>query len=130
MFNDLYHLAAERGIRLTEVRVFATGGFEGEEPTVSTGVTYQVSVSGEASEEQLRELVSEVDMVASIPDVLRRETVVSLSTSRSTQPARLLELGNRTTGDNPPALRRRFHRGVRPPSYTGPLGTTLLGHHG
>jgi uncharacterized OsmC-like protein len=79
VFNDLYHLAAERGIRLTDVRVSATGGFEGEQPTVSTGVTYQVSVSGEASEEQLRELVSEVDRIASIPDVLRRETAVSLS---------------------------------------------------
>jgi putative redox protein len=79
IFNDLYHLAAERGIRLTDVRVAATGDFEGEEPTVSTGVTYQVAVSGEASEEQLRELVSEVDRIASIPDVLRRPTAVSLS---------------------------------------------------
>jgi uncharacterized OsmC-like protein len=79
VFNDLYHLAAERGIRLTDVRVAATGGFEGEQPTVSTGVTYQVSVSGAASEAQLRALVSEVDRIASIPDVLRRETTVSLS---------------------------------------------------
>jgi len=44
IFNDLYLLAADRGIRLTDVRVSATGGFEGEEPTVSTGVTYQVSI--------------------------------------------------------------------------------------
>jgi uncharacterized OsmC-like protein len=79
IFNDLYHLATERGIRLTDVRVAATGGFEGEEPTVSTGITYQVAVSGEASEEQLRELVSEVDRIAAIPDVLRRETAVWLS---------------------------------------------------
>jgi putative redox protein len=78
VFNDLYVLAEERGIRLTEVRVVATGGFEGEEPTVSTGVSYEVSVSGEASEE-LRELVGEVDRAASIPDVLRQETAVSLS---------------------------------------------------
>jgi uncharacterized OsmC-like protein len=62
-----------------DVRVSATGGFDGEERTVSTGITYQVSVSGEASEEELRALVTEVDRVASIPDVLRRETVVSLS---------------------------------------------------
>ena len=79
VFNDLYHLAAERGIRLTDVRVAATGGFEGEEATVSTGITYQVAVSGEASEEQLRALVLEVDRIASIPDVLRPETTVSLS---------------------------------------------------
>jgi putative redox protein len=79
VFNDLYVLAEERGIRLTEVRVVATGGFEGEEPTVSTGVTYEVSVSGEASNEELRALVSEVDKTASIPDVLRQETAVSLS---------------------------------------------------
>jgi hypothetical protein len=37
IFNDLYHLAADRGIRLTDVRVAAAGGFEGKEPTVSTG---------------------------------------------------------------------------------------------
>ncbi len=79
MFNDLYHLAAERGIRLTEMRVAASGGFDGEEPTVSTGVTYQIAVAGEASEEQLRAPVSEVDRIASIPDVLRRATAISLS---------------------------------------------------
>lgn len=79
VFNDLYLLAKERGIRLTEVRVAATGGFQGEEPTVSTGVTYEVSVSGEASEEELQALVSEVDRTASIPDVLRQATAVSLS---------------------------------------------------
>jgi uncharacterized OsmC-like protein len=79
IFNDLYHLAVDRGIRLTDVRVSSTGGFEGEEPTTSTGITYQVSVSGDASEEQLRELVSEVDRIATIPAVLRRQSVVSLS---------------------------------------------------
>ena len=79
IFNDLYYVAADRGIRLTDVRVSATGGFEGEEQTKSTGITYQVSVSGEASEEQLQALVTEVDRIASIPDVLRRQTAVSLS---------------------------------------------------
>ena len=79
VFNDLYYAAADRGIRLTDVRVSATGGFEGEEPTTSTGITYQVYVSGDASEEQLRALISEVDRIASIPDVLRRPTAVSLS---------------------------------------------------
>jgi hypothetical protein len=38
-----------------------------------------VAVAGEASEEHLRALVSKVDRTASIPDVLRRETAVSLS---------------------------------------------------
>ena len=79
IFNDLYLLAADRGIRLTDVRVSATGAFEGDEPTVSSGITYQVFLCGDASEDQLRELVSEADKIASIPDVLRRETAVSLS---------------------------------------------------
>ncbi len=79
IFNDLFHVAADRGLRLTDVRVSATGGFDGEERTVSTGITYQVSVSGVASEEELRALVTEVDRIASIPEVIRRETVVSLS---------------------------------------------------
>ena len=79
VFNDLYRLAGERGIRLTDVQVAAAGGFEGEEPTVSTGVTYEVSVSGEASEEELRALVAEVDQMAAIAHVLRQGATVSLS---------------------------------------------------
>jgi uncharacterized OsmC-like protein len=67
VFNDLYHLAAERGIQLTDVRVAASSGFEGEEPTISTGITYQVAVVGEASQEQLRKLVAQVDRSASTP---------------------------------------------------------------
>ena len=79
VFNDLYVLAEERGIRLTQLRVVATGGFEGEAPTVSTGITCAVSVSGEASNEEPRELVGEVDRTASIPDVLRHETAMSIA---------------------------------------------------
>jgi uncharacterized OsmC-like protein len=82
VFNDLYRLAAERGIRLTDVLVSATGDFAGERPTVSTGIRYQVFVSGEASEEQLQELVLEVGTIASIPNVLRRGTTVTLSDVR------------------------------------------------
>jgi uncharacterized OsmC-like protein len=79
VFNDLYRLAEERGIRLTDVRVAAGGGFEGEEPTVSTGVTYTVSISGEGSEEELGALVAEVDRMAAIAQVLRQGATVSLS---------------------------------------------------
>lgn len=79
IFNDLYYVAAQRGIQLTDVCVSAMGGFEGEATTVSTGMSYRVAVTGNASEEELRDLVTEVDRIASIPDVLRRANTVVLS---------------------------------------------------
>ncbi len=42
-------------------------------------MSYSVAVTGNASEEELRDLVTEVDRIASIPDVLRRANTVVLS---------------------------------------------------
>lgn len=75
--NDLFREAAARGIELTHVRVRIVGDFAGD-PAVSQEVSYDVEVSGDASSEELRELVSHVDAIAEIPNSLRRGTPVTL----------------------------------------------------
>ena len=42
-------------------------------------MSYRVAVTGRASEEELRDLVAEVDRIATIPDKLRRANTVVLS---------------------------------------------------
>ena len=75
--NDLFREASARGIRLTDVRVRIVGDFDGD-PAVSGDVAYDVVVAGDASDEQLQELVSHVDAIAEIPNSLRRGTPVTL----------------------------------------------------
>jgi len=75
--NDLFREADGRGIVLTRVVVTAEGAFAGD-PAVSTGVSYTVEVSGQASDEALRDLVRLVDEIAEIPNSLRRGTEVRL----------------------------------------------------
>jgi putative redox protein len=75
--NDLFREAGARGIRLTHVRVRVVGEFDGD-PPVSQEVSYDVAVAGQASHEQLEQLVSHVDAIAEIPNSLRRGTPVKL----------------------------------------------------
>ena len=75
--NDLFREARARGIRLTHVRVRVVGEFDGD-PAVSQDVSYDVEVAGEASQQQLEQLVSDVDAIAEIPNSLRRGTPVKL----------------------------------------------------
>jgi putative redox protein len=75
--NDLFREASALGIRLDRVRIVARGAFAGD-PPVSTGVTYDIELGGDASEDQLRALVARVDEIAEIPNCLRRGTPVRL----------------------------------------------------
>jgi putative redox protein len=75
--NDLFREARAGGIHLTHVRVRVVGEFDGD-PPVSQDVSYDVEVAGEASDEQLEELVSHVDAIAEIPNSVRRGTAVNL----------------------------------------------------
>ncbi|MGH3470372.1 MAG: OsmC family protein [Thermocrispum sp.] len=79
LFNDILRLAAERGITVTGLRVTADGDFVGE-PTVSTGISYAVDISGSGSEVVLHRLVADAERDASIPLTLSRSTPVSAST--------------------------------------------------
>lgn len=76
--NDLFREALSRGIKLDQVVVRVAGDFVGE-PAVSSEVTYEVELSGDADEETLRDLVQQVDRIAEIPNSLRYGTSVRLS---------------------------------------------------
>jgi len=75
--NDLFRDARAAGIELSQVRVKVSGDFVGE-PAVSEEIRYEVEVSGEAPEEDLRTLIDRVDEIAEIPNSLRQGTRVSL----------------------------------------------------
>ena len=69
-FNDILRAAAARNLEITDLRVEAGGGFEGE-PLLSTGISYSIEIAGDASEEELRNLVNDVEAAAAIPLTLR-----------------------------------------------------------
>ena len=75
--NDLFREASAEGIGLSRVRVKVSGEFVGE-PAVSEEIRYEVELSGDASEDRLRELIGRVDEVAEIPNSLRQGTSVRL----------------------------------------------------
>ena len=75
--NDLFREAASRGITLERVVVRVDGGFAGE-PALSTGISYDVEISGAAENAALRALVQHVEEIAEIPATLRAGTTVSL----------------------------------------------------
>jgi len=75
--NDLFREARADGIALDRVRVVVDGDFQGD-PPVSTDVTYDVEVAGDASTEELQRLVDKVDAIAEIPNSLRDATAVRL----------------------------------------------------
>ena len=76
--NDLFREAHRAGIALRSVRVRVAGDFTGD-PLVSTEISYQVEVDGDAPAERLRALVEQVDRIAEIPNSLRNGTAVRLT---------------------------------------------------
>jgi uncharacterized OsmC-like protein len=76
--NDLFREAAGRRIQLTSVRVVVRGDFRGE-PAISDPVLYDVEVNGDATPEQLEELVAHVDAIAEIPNSVRQGTEIELA---------------------------------------------------
>jgi len=79
--NDLFREAMLRGIHLKTVRVVVRGDFSGE-PAISDDVRYEVELTGDASEEELQDLVAHVDQIAEIPNSVRRGTPVTLAGMR------------------------------------------------
>jgi len=75
--NDLFREARAEGIRLERVVVRVHGDFEGD-PPVSTPITIDVEIEGDAPHERLAELVERVDTIAEIPNSLRHGTKVLL----------------------------------------------------
>lgn len=79
--NDLFREAMTRGIVLSHVKVDVRGDFTGS-PPVSTDVTYDVEIAGDAPREQLDALIKHVDDIAEIPSSMRRGTAVRLGAIR------------------------------------------------
>jgi organic hydroperoxide reductase OsmC/OhrA len=76
--NDIYREAAKRGLKVESVEVEVDGDFGGEgEP--AENVTYRAKVAAQASEAEIRELMSHTDRVAEIQNTLRVGTPVTLS---------------------------------------------------
>ncbi len=75
--NDLFREAARRGIRLDRVRVTAESDYAGA-PPVSSTIEYRVELSGEATPQELDELLDHVDAIAEIPNSIRQGTRVRL----------------------------------------------------
>ena len=76
--NDLFREAQAADMALRRVQVRVRGDFTGD-PAVSTEITYEVDVEGDATAERLRALVEDVDRIAEIPNSLRGGTRVRLT---------------------------------------------------
>lgn len=81
LFNDILRAAGQRGITITNLEVRADGGFGGD-PTVSSGITYDVTVAGDAPADELRGLVNDCERLAAIPHTLRHGTTVQAGSIR------------------------------------------------
>jgi organic hydroperoxide reductase OsmC/OhrA len=77
--NDLYREAAKRGLRIEDVDVEVEGDF-GAEGEPARNVTYRARVKAQATEAEIRELMSRTDRVAEIQNTLRTGTPVLLRT--------------------------------------------------
>jgi len=76
--NDIYREAANLGLKVENVEVGVEGEFPAEgEP--AKNVSYRAKVTAQASEAQIRELMTQTDRVAEIQNTLRIETPVILS---------------------------------------------------
>jgi organic hydroperoxide reductase OsmC/OhrA len=76
--NDIYREAAKRGLKVEQVEVEVEGEF-GADGEPAKDVSYRAKVTAQASEAEIRELMSQTDRVAEIQNTLRRETPVILS---------------------------------------------------
>jgi organic hydroperoxide reductase OsmC/OhrA len=76
--NDIYREAGKRGLKVEEVEVEVEGDF-GAEGEPAQNVTYRAKVRAQATEAEIRELMSFTDRVAEIQNTLRGGTPVILS---------------------------------------------------
>ena len=75
--NDIYREAAKRNIQVDRVAVEVEGDF-GAEGESAKNVLYRAKVVAQASEEEIRNMLSFVDTVAEIQNTLRVVTPVKL----------------------------------------------------
>ena len=75
--NDIYREAKKKGINVTKVFVEVSGEFasEGE---AGFNIIYSSKLEGDASDQELRKLISNTDKVAEIQNTLRKGVTVTL----------------------------------------------------
>lgn len=77
--NDIYREAQKKNIQVTKVWVEASAEFSAEGKP-GFNFTYRAKVEGDASEEELLELIKHTDQVAEIQNTLRAGVPVTLQT--------------------------------------------------
>jgi uncharacterized OsmC-like protein len=77
VFNNVSRESRERGIQLHDLSVTADGDFDSDE--VSTGITFSIVISGEATEAALRDLAQFGADDSTIAKTLRHPTSVTLA---------------------------------------------------
>ncbi len=75
--NDIYREAAQRGIKVVRVDVTVEGDF-GKAGEPATNLKYSASVTAQASESDIVDLMKHTDTVAEIQNTVRSETPVRL----------------------------------------------------
>lgn len=75
--NDIYREAAQRGIRVEQVKVEVEGDF-GAAGEPARNIVYHASVTAQASEADILDLLHHTDQVAEIQNTVRLGTPVSL----------------------------------------------------
>lgn len=80
--NDLYREAAKQGIEVQQVEVEVRGEFGGE-GQAARNVSYRATVTAQAGEAQIRELMAHTDRMAEIQNTLRTGLPVRLEGVRA-----------------------------------------------
>lgn len=75
--NDIYREAAKRGITVNRVEVDVGAEFGGEGES-ARGITYSARVEADATDDEIRDLITHTDTVAEIHNTLRNSTNVTL----------------------------------------------------
>jgi uncharacterized OsmC-like protein len=78
--NDIYREAAKRHMKVESVEVEVTGDFEAEGRPASN-IVYRAKIRANASNDEIRELMSHTDTVAEIQNTVRARIPVSLETT-------------------------------------------------
>jgi uncharacterized OsmC-like protein len=76
VFNNITRESRDRGIRLEELSVTADGDFDADE--LSTGISFSISIAGDAPEDVLRDLAQFGGDDSTVAKTLRHPTVVTL----------------------------------------------------
>jgi len=73
----VFRIAEQRKIELHDCRVRVVGGFD-DPPPRSSGISYEIEVTGVAPADELEALARDADASSTIPNLLRASTTVVL----------------------------------------------------